>query len=157
MRVIKKATWTMTILGAVAGCAGEGDQAPAPAAGPSTTPTVSQPTTAPAPPLPTGKSAAKGDEAPAVEGPKADNVAPATGAGSLTAAEIAGIKKLPEAEQASATKQLVCPVSSEHLGAMGMPIKVSAEGRTVYLCCKGCEGDFKADPKSFFAKLDKKP
>jgi hypothetical protein len=38
---------------------------------------------------------------------------------------------------------------------MGKPLKTSAEGRTFYLCCKGCEDDLKADPKAVIAKLDK--
>ena len=37
-----------------------------------------------------------------------------------------------------------------------MPIKVDAEGRTFYLCCKSCEDDVKKDPKGVLAKLDKK-
>jgi Archaeal TRASH domain len=38
---------------------------------------------------------------------------------------------------------------------MDTPIKVSAEGRTFYICCAGCEGDIKDDAKSVIAKLDK--
>jgi hypothetical protein len=47
-------------------------------------------------------------------------------------------------------------VSGEHLGSMGTPVKVSAENRTFYLCCKSCQDDVKADPKGVIAKLDKK-
>jgi hypothetical protein len=42
-----------------------------------------------------------------------------------------------------------------NLGSMGVPIKVSAEGKTAYLCCKGCNKDFDKDPKAVFAKLGK--
>ena len=37
---------------------------------------------------------------------------------------------------------------------MEKPIKVTAEGRTFYLCCEGCEEDLKANPKAVIAKLD---
>lgn len=38
---------------------------------------------------------------------------------------------------------------------MGKPLKVTAEGRTFYLCCENCQKDVKADPKAVIAKLDK--
>ncbi len=74
----------------------------------------------------------------------------------LTAEELAAIKELPAAEQAVAIKQAVCPVSSHHLGSMEKPIKVTAEGRTFYLCCEGCEEELKTNPKAVVAKLDAK-
>ena len=46
-------------------------------------------------------------------------------------------------------------MSDEHLGSMDVPVKVSAEGKTLYLCCKGCKKDFDADPKAVLAKLAK--
>ena len=39
---------------------------------------------------------------------------------------------------------------------MGKPVKITAEGRTFFLCCEGCEEEIKADPKEFIAKLDAK-
>lgn len=90
------------------------------------------------------------DEPPKVEGPKAD-----AKPSKLTDDEIAEIKKLPAAEQDLALKQAVCPVSDEHLGEMGMPVKVTAEGKTFFLCCKSCEKEVKADPKAVIAKLAK--
>ena len=56
----------------------------------------------------------------------------------------------------AALKQAVCPVSGEHLGSMGTPFKITAEGRTFYLCCDGCVDKVKEDPKGVLAKLDKK-
>ena len=52
--------------------------------------------------------------------------------GKLSDTEVAEIKKLPADEQALALKQIVCPVSGEHLGSMEAPIKISAEGKTVF-------------------------
>jgi hypothetical protein len=157
MKLIRKSTWTVMILGAAAGCAGE--EATPPAAETGAAPAVAKPAPAdipPPPPLPKAGETKKTDEAPAVEGPKAENSKADSGAGQLTADEITAIKELPEPEQALATKQLNCPVSAHHLGSMGKPMKVTAEGRTFYICCDGCEEKVKTDPKAVIAKLDKK-
>ncbi|MEQ9460453.1 MAG: hypothetical protein RIG82_05835 [Phycisphaeraceae bacterium] len=37
---------------------------------------------------------------------------------------------------------------------MGSPIEVQVKGRTVLLCCSGCEASLRADPESYLAKLD---
>lgn len=92
-------------------------------------------------------------EAPKVEAPKTE--APKTAAAGATAEELAEIEKLPADEQELALKQLNCPVSDEHLGAMGVPIKVTAEGKTFFICCKGCKKDVEANPKAVVAKLTK--
>ena len=47
-------------------------------------------------------------------------------------------------------------MSGDHLGSMGTPFKITAEGRTFYLCCDGCEDKVKEDPKGVLAKLDNK-
>jgi YHS domain-containing protein len=66
------------------------------------------------------------------------------------------LAKLSPEDRALAEKQQVCPVSGEPLGAMGVPYKVEVKGRTVLLCCPGCEEKIKADPDKYLAKLDKK-
>lgn len=71
----------------------------------------------------------------------------------LSPDEMEQIKTLPEAEQPAALAQKVCPVSDEPLGSMGTPIKVTAEGKTAYLCCNGCKKEFEADPAAALAKL----
>jgi len=51
-------------------------------------------------------------------------------------------------------KQKVCPVTDEPLGgAMGPPVKLVVEGRTVFICCKACERELRADPKKYLAKV----
>jgi hypothetical protein len=158
MNLIRKTSWTMALLGLTAGCAGEGDDA-APTAGATSPPVVAKPAPSgipPAPAIPTSGEKAKADEAPKVEGPKAESSKTDAKDSKLTAGDIAAIKELPEAEQAVASKQAVCPVSSHNLGSMGKPIKVTAEGRTFYICCDGCEDKVKTDPKAVIAKLDKK-
>jgi hypothetical protein len=155
MNVIRKSTWTILILGAAAGCAGE-EPTTAPATGPANPLPAVRPALPSAAPAGAAGETKKGDEAPKVEGPKADNAKSDAGAVKLTADELAAIKELPASEQELATKQLVCPVSSENLGSMGKPVKVTAEGRTFYLCCKSCQKELTADPKAVIAKLDKK-
>ena len=91
---------------------------------------------------------------PVADAPKvAEEKAPAAVA--LADDEIAKIKTLPEADREAATAQKVCPISGEHLGSMGTPKKVSAEGKSLFLCCDGCKKDFEADPKAALAKLGK--
>jgi hypothetical protein len=36
---------------------------------------------------------------------------------------------------------------------MGGPVPVVIEGRTVFICCKGCEHKLKDDPETYLAKL----
>ncbi|WP_165244987.1 hypothetical protein [Paludisphaera soli] len=122
------------------------DDAPAPA------PSRAEPVA----PIPSATEAApdpvaepKKDGEPGLEGPSASEV-------KLSDEEIAAIKKLPADEQDAALKQAICPVSDEHLGAMDVPLKVTAEGRTFYLCCEGCKKAVEEDPKAVLAKLDKK-
>jgi YHS domain-containing protein len=155
MNLIRKSTWTLLFLGGIIGCSGEEEAAPP--APPASKPNY-PPSDKAAPPVspPATSESKKGDEAPKIEGPKAENTKPDGGAVVLTAEELAAVKELPEAEQAAASQQAVCPVSTHHLGSMGKPIKVSAEGRTFYLCCDSCEDKVKSDPKTVIANLDKK-
>ncbi len=84
---------------------------------------------------------------------KADADKKADAAVKFTSDELAAIKKLPATEQTLALSQGVCPVSGEHLGAMDAPVKVSAEGKSFFLCCKGCKKEVDANPKDVLAKL----
>ena len=150
MTLIRKTSWATMILAAMAvGCSGE----------PETPTVVSAPSTAisPGPVKDVKTDEPKADapkvEAPKTEEPKAD--APKTAAVPLTEDEIKEIKTLPADEQAAALKQAKCPVSDEALGSMGTPIKVVAEGKTFYICCKGCVKEVEANPKEIVAKLAK--
>jgi YHS domain-containing protein len=57
-------------------------------------------------------------------------------------------------DQKLAAAQKICPVSGEELGAMGTPVKVTAEGQTAFLCCEGCQKKFEREPAKYLAKLD---
>jgi hypothetical protein len=52
-------------------------------------------------------------------------------------------------DAAAARRQSVCPVTRKALGSMGTPIKVLVNGRTVFLCCSGCEDRLRKDPARF--------
>ena len=166
--------WVLALVFGIGGCAGEDSGSPAAGTagtGSPTKPAVNKIDTsggqeaagsATAPgkgtqsaPAPSKDDSQKAD-APSLEGPKTEASHDDSTPVKLTDAEVARIKTLPAAEQDLALKQAVCPVSGEHLGNMGKPFKITAEGRTFYLCCKSCEDDVKADPKAVIAKLDKK-
>lgn len=115
------------------------------------------PATTPETPAEAPKAEAPKAEAPPAEVPKAEAPALEAPKGAATVKfteeQLAAIKLLPADEQAVALKQAVCPVSDEPLGSMDMPVKVVAEGKTLYVCCKGCTKEVEADPKAFLAKL----
>jgi hypothetical protein len=59
-------------------------------------------------------------------------------------------------DQALAARQKVCPVTDEPLDAMGGPVRVTVEGRSVFLCCTGCEAPLRKNPAKYLAKLPEK-
>lgn len=70
-------------------------------------------------------------------------------------AEIAeALAALSEEDRAAAEKQKICPVGGGALGSMDTPVKVDLNGKTVFICCEGCEDVLKADPEKYLAKLD---
>ncbi len=52
-----------------------------------------------------------------------------------------------------AAKQKVCPVTGEPLDSMGGPVRLVVAGRTVFVCCKGCEAPLRKDPAKYLANL----
>ena len=140
MTSTRRLGWISLALLALAGC-GKADSIPE---GPKS----------PTPASPTTEGVKTGTEIKSmpVDGPKTEVAAePAK----LSDAEIAEIKKLPADEQPIALAQVSCPVSDGHLGDMGVPIKKVVDGKTVYLCCGGCEKSLEAEPAKYLAKLKK--
>jgi Cu(I)/Ag(I) efflux system membrane fusion protein len=76
---------------------------------------------------------------------------PTTG---FTPKEQANLDKLPPEERELASKQRICPITGARLGSMGKPYKMDVNGRPLFLCCKGCEGQVKADPAAALQKLE---
>lgn len=105
------------------------------------------------------KAEAPKDETPKIEAPKTDSPkieAPKSESAALSGEEKAEIAKLEsKVDQDKALAQMTCLISDENLGSMGVPIKVTHEGVTAFLCCKGCVKGFEKDPKAALAKLSK--
>lgn len=100
---------------------------------------------------------AAGPPAAAVE----EHAAPAAAASSspakaapLAKADPEGLKELSPEDRALAETQAICPVSKEPLGSMGTPVKMVHGTRTVFLCCSGCEEDFRKAPEKYLAQLE---
>lgn len=75
------------------------------------------------------------------------------------AGEAIDLSYLSAEDQAAAKKQGFCPVGGKDvpLGSGGMKaVKVTVEGRDVFLCCEGCESALRAEPEKYFALLDGK-
>ncbi len=62
-------------------------------------------------------------------------------------------KDLTAEDKALAAKQKVCPVTGEPLDSMGGPVKVVVNGRTVFVCCEGCETPLRKNPAKYLANL----
>jgi hypothetical protein len=60
---------------------------------------------------------------------------------------------LAPADRVLARRQKTCPVTGQVLGSMGTPVRVMVEGRTVFLCCEGCEPRLRKDPSRYLVKL----
>jgi hypothetical protein len=67
----------------------------------------------------------------------------------------ARLAKLPAEERAAAEAQKYCPIMSTRLlGTMGAPIKLTLDGKSVYLCCPDCVADAKANPAETAARAE---
>ena len=81
---------------------------------------------------------------------------PATAASSEDNAKIeAALAELSPADRQLAETQGICPVTDEPLGSMGVPIKVTVEGRDVLVCCEGCIEELKSNFAKYAAKIEK--
>lgn len=67
--------------------------------------------------------------------------------------ERANLAKLPEADRKRAERQRVCPITDLALGSMGVPYKMTVQGKTVFLCCESCKDQVAKDPQASLAKI----
>jgi hypothetical protein len=67
----------------------------------------------------------------------------------------AALAELSPTDQAAAAAQKICPVSDQTLGSMGTPIKVTVDGRDVFVCCEGCVDELRSKFDEYVAKLEK--
>lgn len=67
----------------------------------------------------------------------------------------AAVAKLSAADQPLAEAQLFCPIhEGGRLGSMGTPVKLILDGKSVFLCCKGCEDAARESIKTTLAKVE---
>jgi hypothetical protein len=63
--------------------------------------------------------------------------------------------KLSPEERALVEAQEWCVISTEErLGGMGPPLKLDINGKTVFVCCKGCKTKAERDPDKTLAKVE---
>ena len=79
---------------------------------------------------------------------------PATSSSAASAKVSAALASLSSDDRRLAMDQKICPVSGEELGSMGTPIKLTAGGRDVFICCEGCKEPLEKEPAKYLAKLD---
>jgi hypothetical protein len=70
-----------------------------------------------------------------------------------TPEDLKNIAKLPEGDRKLALAQRICPVTGAALGSMGVPVKITLRGQTVFVCCQGCVGKAKRSPDEILKKL----
>lgn len=65
------------------------------------------------------------------------------------------LAKLSPEDRKAAEAQASCPVlTGSKLGSMGTPVKLTLDGKPVFLCCSGCEGKAAAEPEKTLAKAE---
>src|SRR5262245_3508096 len=67
---------------------------------------------------------------------------------------VAVLAKLPSSDLKLAQQQRTCPILKDsRLGSMGVPVKLTLAGETVFLCCAGCKGQATANPEQTAARV----
>lgn len=84
------------------------------------------------------------------KGAVADEGSGARGQGEKIAAALSALSSQ---DRQLAERQRICPVTKMPLGSMGVPVKVEIEGRTVLLCCGGCEAPLREDSAKYLTNL----
>jgi len=66
----------------------------------------------------------------------------------------ASLRLLSPADNAMAERQRRCPVDGKPLGAMGKPIKLTVQSRTLLVCSPECEKEMLDEPDKYIDKLN---
>jgi hypothetical protein len=64
----------------------------------------------------------------------------------------ASARSAPTKAEAPGSKVETCPVTGKALGSMGAPVRVEVEGKTVWICCAGCEAALRRDPGKYLSR-----
>jgi hypothetical protein len=75
--------------------------------------------------------------------------------GTVLGSDNPDLASLSEEDRQLVLAQKVCPVSGEALGSMGTPIKITVDGRHLFICCKSCEDSAKEKFDEYYANLEK--
>jgi Cu(I)/Ag(I) efflux system membrane fusion protein len=70
-----------------------------------------------------------------------------------SAEDLKNIAQLPEDDRELARAQRACPITGAALGSMGVPVKITLRGQTVFLCCQGCVGKARRNPEETLKTL----
>ena len=77
---------------------------------------------------------------------------PKSGADSIRAA----IESLSKEDQRLVKQQRTCPIIEDsQLGSMGVPIKLTLDGKPVFVCCEGCVKSASENPQETLSKVNK--
>lgn len=85
--------------------------------------------------------------------PAAQTDTPATPASEGSSEVERELAKLSPEDRQLAEAQKVCPVSEQPLGSMGAPIKITKDGKSLFICCEGCREDAEKNFAELAAKL----
>jgi multidrug efflux pump subunit AcrA (membrane-fusion protein) len=78
---------------------------------------------------------------------------PSPNAGEISEKIKANLTKLSPQDQKLAAEQKFCPITGLLLGSMGVPVKITLKGQTVFLCCPGCVDEAKKNPEKTLIKV----
>lgn len=57
------------------------------------------------------------------------------------------------ADQVAVKRQQICPVTDSPLGEHGTPLKMTIDGRSLFVCCQGCIQKVQANPQLYLATV----
>lgn len=60
--------------------------------------------------------------------------------------------RVPSPFYGPATVASVCPVDGRSIETAESPVRVSVSGRSIWLCCEGCEGELRRDPARYLGR-----
>ncbi len=72
----------------------------------------------------------------------------------LTAEELEVIGELTANDQKLAKEQVLCPVTKEPLGSMGVPLKIVVKNQPIFVCCKACARTVQKDTDAMLKLVD---
>jgi len=66
----------------------------------------------------------------------------------------AAMAKLSPADRKLAQNQRYCPIRHEPLGTMGIPVRITLDGKPAFVCCKACVAEAQANPEKTLEQVE---